>query len=63
MGGESSVLAEIHHKVSLSLEDELTGNFFGIMRYIPFTRGLKMIFSECVKSDDARVKKRIEKNA
>lgn len=38
------MIAEIHHKVFSNMEDELTGNFFGIMRYIPFQRGLKQIY-------------------
>lgn len=35
------MLAEINHKMTCGLEDELTGNYFGMMRYLPFTRGLK----------------------
>ncbi len=49
------MLAEIHHKFSCSLEDELTGNFFGIMRYLPFTRGIKIIFEKCLKSDNPQL--------
>lgn len=33
------MLAEINHKMTCGLEDELTGNYFGMMRYLPFTRG------------------------
>jgi hypothetical protein len=50
------VLAEINHKFRSSLEDELTGNFFGTMRYMPFSRGLKIIFEKCIKTDDCQVK-------
>lgn len=51
-----TLLAEINHKISCNLEDELTGNFFGIMRYLPFRRGLKPIFEKYIKSDDPQVK-------
>lgn len=44
------MLAEIHHKISRSgsnlsdrLEDQLTGDFFGAIRYLPFQRGLKQV--------------------
>lgn len=44
------MIAEIHGKISSTgtnlsdrLEDNLTGNFFGTMRYIPFDQGLKPI--------------------
>lgn len=50
------MLAEINHKMSSGLEDELTGNFFGIMRYLPFSRGLKPVFEKYIKSDDMQVK-------
>lgn len=30
-------------------EDELTGNFFGSMRYIPFNRGLKKILKNAIR--------------
>ena len=49
------MLAELNHKISCESEDELTGNFFGIMRYLPFRRGLKPIFEKYVKSDDRQV--------
>ena len=42
------MIAEIHHKVFSNLEDELTGNFFGTMRYIPFQRGMKQIYMKCI---------------
>ena len=28
-------------------EDELTGNFFGSMRYIPFNKGMKKNIEKC----------------
>lgn len=44
------MLAEIHHKISSTgsnlssqLEDKLTGDVFGALRYIPFSIGLKPI--------------------
>lgn len=47
------MIAEIYNKVnrlntnlSERLEDELTGNFFGCMRYIPYNDGLKKIFQQ-----------------
>lgn len=49
------MIAEIHHKVFSNLEDELTGNFFGIMRYIPFQRGLKQIYMRYMHSLDESV--------
>ena len=49
------MIAEIHHKVFSSLEDELTGNLFGIMRYIPFQRGLKRIYMRYIHSLDESV--------
>lgn len=49
------MIAEIHHKVFSNLEDELTGNFFGTMRYIPFQRGLKQIFIRYIHSLDESV--------
>lgn len=49
------MLAEIYGKVSSSnsnlserLEDELTGNFFGNLRYISFNRGLNQILKNCI---------------
>lgn len=49
------MIAEIHHKIFSNLEDELTGNFFGTMRYIPFQRGLKQIYVRYIHSLDERV--------
>lgn len=49
------MIAEIHHKVFSNLEDELTGNFFGTMRYMSFQKGLKQIFLGCIHSLDASV--------
>ena len=49
------MIAEIHHKVFSNLEDELTGNFFGTMRYIPFQRGMKQIYMKCIHSLDESV--------
>ena len=39
------MIAEIYHKFSTDLEDVLTGDFFGAMRYMPFNRGLNQIFA------------------
>lgn len=50
------MIAEIYHKVFSNLEDELTGNFFGTMRYIPFQRGLKQIYMGYIHSLDEGVR-------
>lgn len=50
------MIAEIYHKISSNQEDELTGNFFGTMRYLPFDRGLNQIFKNYVESEDSRVR-------
>lgn len=49
------LIAEIHNKISKDgrnlsdrMEDQLTGDFFGTLRYIPFNRGLKVIFTHGV---------------
>ena len=46
------MLAEIHNKISQTgsnlsdrLEDKLTGDFFGTIRYLPFELGLKHVFA------------------
>jgi hypothetical protein len=50
------MIAELHNKISSSgsnltekSEDELTGNFFGCLRYIPFNKGLKKVLLECIR--------------
>lgn len=50
------MIAEIKGKVNRQntnltelREDELTGNFFGNMRYIPFTKGLKKILINAIR--------------
>ena len=48
------MIAEIYHKFSTDLEDVLTGDFFGAMRYMPFNRGLNQIFKNYVVSEDRR---------
>lgn len=49
------MIAELHNKISKNnsnlfqlSEDELTGNFFGHLRYIPFEEGLKPILKNAV---------------
>ncbi|MEX6702304.1 hypothetical protein ABS315_22335 [Peribacillus frigoritolerans] len=46
------MLAEIHNKISQTgnnlsnrLEDKLTGDFFGAVRYLPFEIGLKHVLA------------------
>lgn len=50
------MIAEIKGKVNKQntnltglREDELTGNFFGSMRYIPFTKGLKKVLKNAIR--------------
>ena len=50
------MIAEIYHKFTTYLEDELTGDFFGTMRYLPFNRGLNQIFKNYAVSEDPQVK-------
>ncbi|MDQ0896260.1 MULTISPECIES: hypothetical protein [unclassified Paenibacillus] len=47
------MIAEIHNKISSTgsnlherLEDQLTGNVFGTLRYVPYTMGLQPILSQ-----------------
>lgn len=54
------MIAEIRNKVSKSnsnltelSEDELTGNFFGHLRYIPFNKGLKPVLKNAVFPTEA----------
>lgn len=49
------MIAEIYHKFSTDLEDVLTGDFFGAMRYMPFNRGLNQIFKNYAVSEDLQV--------
>ena len=44
------MIAEIHGKISSSgsnlsdrMEDKLTGNFFGNLRYLPYEKGFKLL--------------------
>lgn len=49
------MIAEIYHKFSTDLEDVLTGDFFGVMRYMPFNRGMNQIFKNYAVSEDPQV--------
>ena len=49
------MIAEIYHKFSTDLEDVLTGDFFGAMRYMHFNRGLNQIFKNYAVSEDPQV--------
>ena len=49
------MIAEIYHKFATDLEDVLTGDFFGVMRYMPFNRGLNQIFKNYAVSEDPQV--------
>lgn len=53
------MIAEIHHKISSSgsnlsdrLEDKLTGDVFGHLRYLPYELGLKPVLQACLFSDE-----------
>lgn len=57
------MIAEIKKKISQNgsnlterLEDNLTGNFFGVMRYIPFNNGLKQILLKYLYPSELRDK-------
>ncbi|WP_199754640.1 hypothetical protein [Candidatus Kurthia intestinigallinarum] len=54
------MLAEIHGKISRQgrnlsdrLEDNLTGNVFGALRYLPFSKGLGHILKQTLQSNTA----------
>ena len=49
------MIAEIYHKFSTDLEDVMTGDFFGALRYMPFNRGLNQIFKNYAVSEDPQV--------
>jgi hypothetical protein len=47
------MIAEIHNKLSATgsnlhdrLEDQLTGNVFGTLRYLPYSQGLHVILNK-----------------
>ena len=49
------MIAEIHGKISSSgsnlsdrMEDKLTGNFFGNLRYMPYEKGLRLLLDEII---------------
>lgn len=49
------MIAELHGKISSrgtnlteTLEDNLTGNFFGALRYLPFSKGIKKILLKVI---------------
>ena len=53
------MIAELNGKISSrginlteTLEDNLTGNFFGSLRYIPFSKGIKKILMEVISEDN-----------
>ena len=61
------MLAEIHNKISQTgsnlsnrLEDKLTGDFFGALRYLPYEFGLRHIFSTTEFSNQNSQKKWID---
>lgn len=53
------MIAELNGKISSrgtnlteTLEDNLTGNFFGSLRYIPFSKGIKKILIEAIGEEN-----------
>ncbi|WP_178076004.1 NERD domain-containing protein [Paenibacillus oralis] len=55
------MIAEIHNKISHTgsnlsdrLEDQLTGDFFGAIRYLPFQQGLKHVLAAVRFEDDVQ---------
>lgn len=55
------MIAEIYNKISQTgsnlsdrLEDKLTGDFFGTVRYLPFEIGMKLVFSSVRFNDKTR---------
>jgi len=60
------MIAEIKGKLNKSKfnnaersEDQLTGNFFGSLRYLPFNKGLGQILKKCTSQDSIEVFDRI----
>ncbi|MGZ7443477.1 hypothetical protein [Paenibacillus sp. TH7-28] len=55
------MIAEIHNKISCTgsnlsdrLEDQLTGDFFGAIRYLPFQQGLEHVLAAVRLEDDVQ---------
>ena len=53
------MIAELHGKISSrgtnlkeTLEDNLTGNVFGSLRYIPFSKGIKHILLKVIEENN-----------
>ena len=53
------MIAELYGKISSkgtnlseSLEDNLTGDFFGALRYIPFSKGIKPILLKVIEEEN-----------
>lgn len=53
------MIAELHGKISSrgtnlreTLEDNLTGNFFGSLRYVPFSKGIKKVLLQVIKENN-----------
>ncbi len=55
------MIEEIYKKIFHNEEDELTGDFFGILKYIPFQEGLGKILVDNLKDEKRNILKRIEK--
>ena len=43
------MIAELRGKIESNLEDELTGNFFGTLRYTGFEKILQPLFIKCIR--------------
>ena len=54
------MIEEIYRKILHNEEDELTGDFFGTIKYIPFQEGLGKILISNLENDKANIIKKIE---
>ena len=43
------MIAELHGKLENHMEDELTGNFFGTLRYVEAEKILRPLFEKCIR--------------
>lgn len=55
------MIEEIYRKILHNEEDELTGDFFGTIKYIPFQEGLGKILISNLENDKANIIKKLDK--
>ena len=46
------MIAELHGKLENHMEDELTGNFFGALRYVEAEKILRPLLEKCIRPND-----------